>query len=131
MSSPVFTPVLTLPNLGAGQSAFQFDTGELVVVETTQKDIAADPQNVTSDAHIAIRVRVWQVNSDGTPLLTADTIPKPVEAPVRMESIVASALADGTVSLDNELVSYTTAALERARNWLIVRKQLLRIPQAT
>lgn len=122
---------IAIAGLAAGQSAFQLDSGEKVVIETTQAAVGVDPHNVTSDAHVAIRLRAWQIADDGSPILTTDPTPKPVGPPDKWYSILSSALAEGIVSLDNELVTYTTETLDRMRTWLVVRQQILRIPQAT
>lgn len=118
--------VENVPNLGPGQRAFQIDGGDLVVVEITQKEVAENPNNVTSEHHVAVQVRVWKVNPDGA--AAVDGKGKPLEIPKKVESIVSSALAEGTVDLDNQLVAYSLDALTRAKNWLHVKAAMEKIP---
>ena len=126
MATPVVTPVPSLPGLTAAQRAFAIDTGETIVVETTQQDIGDDPHNLVSQAHVAVKVRAWKVNADGTPARDAGN--KVLEIPAKVETVLTSALAEGAVSLDNLMVQYTIDALTRARTWLLVKEALTRIP---
>jgi hypothetical protein len=47
-----------------------------------------------------------------------------------VETILASGLAENTVTLSAQLASYTTAALNRIRTWLLVKAQLASIPHS-
>jgi hypothetical protein len=73
-------------------------------------------------------MRAWKVNADGTP--AADSAGIKLEAPARVETILASGLAENTVTLSAQLASYTTAALNRIRTWLLVKAQLASIPHS-
>lgn len=108
------------------QKAFRIDTGELVVVETTQKEIGDNPQNLTPEHHIALRVRAWKAKDDGTP--EEDAAGLPLEIPHKVHSIVSAALAEGTVNLENALVQFTLDALQRTKTWLVVKRHMARIP---
>ncbi|MCU1285942.1 MAG: hypothetical protein JWO13_2292 [Acidobacteriales bacterium] len=115
-----------IANLKDGQRAFEIEGGDVIVVEITQRAVEENPHNITSEHHVAVQVRAWKVNPDGT--VAIDSRGKELEIPKRVESIVTSALAEGTVDLDNQLVDYSLAALVRAKNWLHVKAAMEKIP---
>lgn len=123
-------------NLQQGQHAFELETkdpatlaNDVVVVEITQKEVPYDQRNVISENHIALKVRAWKVDADG--VVAKDAGGAPLEIPVRVESILSSALAEGKVELGNKLVEYTIAALDRAKVWLVVKRHMERVPKST
>jgi hypothetical protein len=118
----------TVPGLAAGQTAWTLDTGDMVVIEATQPPIAGAPSSPAAQQHVAIKMRAWKVNADGTPAAGSAGIK--LEAPARVETILASGLAENTVTLSAQLASYTTAALNRIRTWLLVKAQLASIPHS-
>lgn len=125
MATVNVTPVPALPGLTAAQRAFRLDNGEIVVVETTRQDIGDDPHNLVSQAHVAIKVRAWKANADGSP--ARDAGGKVLEIPAKVESVLTSALAEGTADLDHLMVQFTVDALARARTWLVVKESLARL----
>ncbi len=114
-----------------GQSAGLLgETADKVVGETLLTDVPPDKRNVVSEAHVAIRVRCWKINDDGTPYKDANG--DPVEMPGSVPTINKAALAAGTVVLDNQLATYVMTALQCMVSWLNVRSKLAsmaRVPQ--
>ncbi|ABF42156.1 hypothetical protein Acid345_3155 [Candidatus Koribacter versatilis Ellin345] len=115
-----------LSDAAAGRQAFEIEGGHTIIVEITRKQADANPDNLIPMPHQALRVRAFPVNVDGSPILDAKG--KPVELPHRIETLIEAAIAEGTVDLNSKIVEFTVAALERARNYLIVKEAFDRIP---
>jgi hypothetical protein len=118
----------TVPNMTAAQSAYTLETGDTIVVETTQRPAGANASNLEQE-HLVIQVRAWKAAPDGTQ--AKDSRGKPLEIPVKMCSIMHSALAEGTLDLGSTLAGFTTDALTRARTWIAVQAQIEQLPTST
>lgn len=112
----------TIPNLTDTQKAYTMPNGEFVVVDVAQSDQPGSRWNATPQPHLAVRMRVWQVNADGTPVKDSNGVV--VGPPDLTHTIVTAAMANGSVSLQNQLTTYATDALDRMANWLAVQPQI-------
>ena len=115
-----------LPNLTAAQQAYTLETGDTIVVETTQRAPAVNPARAGTENFVIIQVRAWKVAADGTPAKDANG--KPLEIPAKVHAILHSALAEGAVNLETVLADATSSAVARARTWLNVKTQIEQIP---
>lgn len=111
----------SLSDAAQGKQAFEIEGGHVIIVEVTRKNIDANPDNLIPMPHQALRVRAWKAKPDGT---------IECELPHRIETLIESAIAEGKVDLNSKIVEFTVAALERAKNYLIVKEAFDRIPVA-
>lgn len=111
-----------------GQQVFRLENGPLIKIEITKKVIEANKENLVPMPHQALRVRAWQLNDDGTDKL--DAAGKVIEMPHRIETLIEASIAEGTIDLNAKIVEFTMTALERAKNYLIVKAAMDRIPVA-
>jgi hypothetical protein len=106
-----------LPN----QKAFALPDGTKVVVQIATVEQRANAFNREPSAHLAVQVSAWVANEDGTPKL-ADG--RKIGPPVKNETVLTSAIAEGRVVLSDLLVQMTIDALGRMSNWLAVQAQV-------
>jgi len=118
--------LVQLSDADKGRQAYRIDGDHIIVVEITKKPIEANNDNLVPMPHQALRVRAWKANDDGT--IATDGAGKPIEMPHRIETLIEAAIADGTIDLNAKVVEFTLTALERAKNYLIVKAAMDRIP---
>lgn len=120
---------LTLTTLTATQTAYQLDSGHMVIVDIQSQAIPTNIDSTSAEAHIALFVQAWKINPDGTPYL--DSHGAKIQAPAKSISIRTPSLADGSTTLVDVKTNAIIDALTRMDTWIAIRSQVMALQLAT
>jgi len=102
------------------ERAFELDTGELVAVGITRKEMSAE------DAAVALKVQARLIGEDGA---TVSINGMDAVAPAKVRTVMAAALADGTRTIAGEMADATTDAVVRAREYAAALEAWAYLPE--
>lgn len=108
-----------VPGLAPSQRAFQLATGETVIVECVR--IAPKPE----DQFVNLKITAWQAETTGARVSDGGV---PVQIPGHVRSVSISGLADGTLTIENEIADSISQSLARFRNHLVAMNAWKQVP---
>ncbi|WP_445364886.1 hypothetical protein ACJJJB_00310 (plasmid) [Microbulbifer sp. ANSA001] len=105
----------TANNLTAGQKVYQIDNGAhaqlLVRVVQTKEEVDLDKDGAPDQ--INFKTEAAAIDGDNNVLATEDESPTPYISPGKVDSIMASAVVEGTVDLTIEKARFIDEAIHR------------------
>ena len=116
MAPPTLTP-RTIPGLPAHERAFELPGGVLVAVGVKR--------GLETEDQMCIKIECREIDASGRTVRDDDA---PMVIPAWVVNLHKGALAEGLITMDNELATATVAAAERMQNHRAARAAWRRLP---
>lgn len=116
-----------VPNLASTERAFRVATGKMGADGTPEEIIVAVAitRRAAQDNFLPLKIMARLVDADGVPITLNGT---PVTIPGSVRSLAAAAVAEGTITVENEMATAAVEAVTRMQMHYVAMRAWFGVP---